>query len=183
MIPNNRAVDDSKHRCWCDVHVEKAAYIVAFVGSVLCFLLAVLYFIGGNIGYGIGSLLNFFVYFTIILAQRQRSPNWYLPFLILNGIAVCFYVGYIIAVIFIYLSMPYWYLDPIREDWRRRGYYYREWEFRQIVRVWLGVYGVGTLVFTAMSALFYSWVWRAYEFMKDQNKQMKPRQAYYAQQP
>uniref|UniRef100_A0A915DPZ2 Uncharacterized protein n=1 Tax=Ditylenchus dipsaci TaxID=166011 RepID=A0A915DPZ2_9BILA len=167
---NQVNLNDSKYRCCCGVHVERAAYAIAFVGAILAAISAIFYFFDGNIGYGVGSLLNFFIYFSILYAQSKQSSGLYLPFLVLNGLAILLFVGQIVYLIIVYIYMPDWQNVPNQS-----------YEFYSQVRLSLALYAIGTTIYTVISAWFWSWVYRAYDYMKVKNAQ-SPTTTYLSRQ-
>ncbi|KAI1718316.1 hypothetical protein DdX_06738 [Ditylenchus destructor] len=170
---SHRALDTSKWRC-CGMHVEKGAFYIGLLGAALAATAAVIYFVSGSILMGIAAIVNLLIYLSILYAQKQGNPSYYLPFLIVNGLALLGHVAYCIYILLIYINMPYWYLEPMRDDWRRQGYFYNEYEFRNRLQNTLMFLGLFTLAYVLTAAFFYWVVWQAYQYMKERNRQTPP---------
>ncbi|KAI1731239.1 hypothetical protein Ddc_00043 [Ditylenchus destructor] len=87
------------------------------------------------------------------------------------GLALLGHIAYCIYILLIYINMPYWYLEPMRDDWRRQGYFYNEYEFRNRLQNTLMFLGLFTFAYVLAATFFYWVVWQAYQYMKERNRQ------------
>ncbi|KAI1718573.1 hypothetical protein Ddc_09212 [Ditylenchus destructor] len=160
--------DDSKYQCCC-CHVERFAWFIAFIGAALCLLGAIGSFLTHQWPQGAVAIINFFVYFSIIWAQHKRAAPLYLPFLIINGISLIISVIGLIFLIVIFFWLPDFWMDPIRDQWRKDypDKSYNEGDLVTAVRVFFGIYIFAIFIGTVIGAAFYNAVYRAYQYMKE----------------
>uniref|UniRef100_A0A915CYC8 Uncharacterized protein n=1 Tax=Ditylenchus dipsaci TaxID=166011 RepID=A0A915CYC8_9BILA len=161
--------DDSKYRCCC-FHVEKAAYFIGFIGAVLNLIGALGYFLQRQWGQGGGAILSALLYILVLVAYHKRNPSFYLPFLVLKAIALVLYFLSILFLLVVFFVMPDWYVDRVRNEWIRNwppGETYNEGDFKLSFRLWTGLLILMTAVITAVEAVFWCIIHKAYNYMKE----------------
>jgi len=150
----------------CNTHVERGAYIIAFIGALLSAIFAVLQLLSGNIPAFIIGLFSFLIYWSILYAQRKRSPGLYWPFLFLNGISILLMGMYIVFLIaMLILLPPFWANERHAEahpDHRSRE------ALLAAVRLFTWLQLIYTIIAEIITIFFWSIVYRAYVFMKEE---------------
>jgi len=157
--------DDPKYRCWCNVHVERAARIIAIVGSVLAAIGFIFALLAAKWSYGVGEMVHFLLYLSILYAQKKREPVLYLPYVILAGIglvAMVLTTGFIAVMFFV---RPDFYFDPARQVLRESGY---QGDPDRVIAIFLAVELAILVVYLAVSTFFYSLIFRAWRYMRDE---------------
>jgi len=155
---------DAGYRCCCGTfHVERGAYWIAVVGLVMCALSLFPSILLSSWSSVVSLVISVLIYVGIIVAQRKQQPQWYLPYLILNGIGIVLIPLYIIlcAVAMVYMSEFFHQL--VKPD------DYKPYTEEQVIfgaRIILGVAIVAMAISEALSIWFESVVYRAYKFMK-----------------
>jgi len=108
---------ESRYRCCCNaMHVERGAYVIAFIGAILSAIFGILNLLSGNIVFFIIAIFSFLVYFSILAAQRKRHPNLYIPFLVLNWLAAFLLGLYIIFLIAMLIFLPDFWVHQHRDE-------------------------------------------------------------------
>lgn len=108
---------DSRYRCCCkSMHVEKGAYVIAFIGAILAAIFGILNLLSGNIVLFIVAIFFFLIYFSILAAQRKRQPNLYIPFLVLNWLAAFLLALYILFLVVMLITLPDFWVRQHRDD-------------------------------------------------------------------
>uniref|UniRef100_A0A915DPR5 Uncharacterized protein n=1 Tax=Ditylenchus dipsaci TaxID=166011 RepID=A0A915DPR5_9BILA len=149
--PIRNDYDDSRYRCCYNMHVEKAAYAIAFIGAVFSGIAASYYFLEGNTAYA------------------QGKPTFYLPFLILNMLTLLSLIFLVVFLIAMFVIMPTAYKDGWAKVFHDEGIkFHSEQELLDRIRKTLGVTIAVTTIYTALVAYFYSIIYRAYKFMREQ---------------
>jgi len=107
--------NDNRYRCCCNaMHVERGAYVIAFIGALLAAIFGVLNLLTGNIVLFVIAILFFLIYWFILAAQRKRNPGLYIPFLVINGIGAVLLALYIIFLVIMLIALP--------DFWARQHY-------------------------------------------------------------
>ncbi|KAI1706441.1 hypothetical protein Ddc_15285 [Ditylenchus destructor] len=161
--------NDSKYRCCCCCHVERCAWVIAFIGAALCLLSAIASFITHQWAQGVLAIINFFVYFSILWAQHKRKAALYLPFLIINGISLVLSVVGLTLLIVIFFWLPGFFTVPLRDQWHK-DYPDKpdnEGDLVTGVRIFIGLWIFAVFISTVIGAAFYNVVYRAYRYMKE----------------
>jgi len=110
-------VHESRYRCCCNaMHVERGAYVIAFIGAIMAAIFGVLNLLSGNIIMFVIAIFFFLTYFSILAAQRKRQPNLYIPFLVLNWLGALFLAFYIIFLIIMLVALPDFWVRQHRDD-------------------------------------------------------------------
>jgi len=111
---------DPKHRCCCNrMHVEKGAYLIAFVGAVFSAALAVVHFFTLNFVACAFCLFGLIVCLCIIWAQKKRDPGLYLPYLIVNAIGIVVGFMNLIFLIVMIVVLPEFYVHFIQDKYEK----------------------------------------------------------------
>uniref|UniRef100_A0A915CQ51 Uncharacterized protein n=1 Tax=Ditylenchus dipsaci TaxID=166011 RepID=A0A915CQ51_9BILA len=166
--PIRNDFDDSRYKCCCNIHVERAAYYIAFIGAGLSGIAAVSYFSQGNTLFGVSCLCNFFFHFSILYAQRTNKPKFYLPFLIVNILAIVLLIFSVIYLIAVFVIMPESHKERLARVFQDGSIKFStEEEFLAEIRMTLVIAIAATALYTALVAYFYYIVYRAYMFMRE----------------
>jgi len=109
--------NDSRYRCCCNsMHVERGAYVIAFIGAIMSAIFGILNLLSGNIVLFIVAIFFFLIYWSILAAQRKRHPNLYIPFLVMNWIAAVLLALYIIFLVLMLILLPDFWVRQHRDE-------------------------------------------------------------------
>jgi len=109
--------NESRFRCCCNaMHVERGAYVIAIIGAIMAAIFGILNLLSGNIVLFVVAIFFFLLYFSIMVAQRKRQPNLYIPFLVLNWLAAFLLALYIIFLIIMLIALPDFWVRQHRDD-------------------------------------------------------------------
>ncbi|KAI1698896.1 hypothetical protein Ddc_18854 [Ditylenchus destructor] len=93
--------NNKQYRCCCNsMHVQRGAYIIGIVGTLLSALGLIVSAVTHRWDYVISNSLNILLYASIIYAHKKQKALFYWPFLILNGIGIAF-----IAIVILILGV------------------------------------------------------------------------------
>jgi hypothetical protein len=160
--------ESSKDYCCCGIHVETGAKVIAILGLFGTALLFLLGFLALSPGHIVGAVFAFIIYLCIFLAQSQRTPGLYWPFLILNGFAVITNTIGLLYLIVMFFYMP--------NDWQRSigkslAAQRQDVSPRMVTGLAILFNGVGW----AIALWFQMVVYGAYKFQKRQQETQQPR--------
>jgi hypothetical protein len=162
---------DRHYRCCCNTtHVERGAYIIAFLGAFLSALAAIGHFLTLNFVMVVVYLISLFVFLSIIWAQKKRNPNLYLPFLIINGIGLLLTLANLVFLIIAIIVMPEFYTHYIRTTYDHVTDHRHGNTYNTVVYSVLTVAIIISAITFAIYAWFYMIVLRAYQYMKNVQK-------------
>jgi hypothetical protein len=153
---------------FCGMHVEKWAYVIAAIGAILCIIYAVLQFFTGNWILAIIGVIFALIFLSIIGAQRKRNPSLYMPFLVVIGIAMFLLVIYIFFLIVMLITMPDFWVDSDNFWIGKNRYDERRGDRIEATRVFTWLQLIYSIIMLALLVLFWSIIWRAYEYLRDE---------------
>ncbi|KAI1714908.1 hypothetical protein DdX_08179 [Ditylenchus destructor] len=169
--------NDPKYRCCCNTHVERGAYIIAFVGATLCLISTGYHIYRTESVFISTSAIQLLLYLSIIYAQKRREPWLYWPYLILTGLGLFLLACYIILAIVCAIILPGFWVDSMRnQQMAMQGVDKNSeklWRDAQLtveiaIRVSFAIIAVICTIVFSVSIWFYSVVYRAYKYMKDE---------------
>lgn len=103
----------SEYQCCCGcMHVERGAYMIAFIGAILAALFAIANFLMGNVVMGVVAILFFLIYWSILAAQKSHKPGLYVPFLVMNAMGAVLLALWIVFLVLMLVLLPdFWWKE------------------------------------------------------------------------
>ena len=166
--------NDSKYRCCCGVHVERAAYFIAYVGAILSGISIFYNFLVMNIFGMLNGFISIFLYLSIIHAQKRREPWRYMPYLIISGIGLFFSMLFILFLVGAEVFMPEFFEHFSEEKMRELFPNWNKDTIQKLIRIFVGTYLFIVTLNFVISAWFFSIVYRAYQYLKEEQSSSLP---------
>ena len=149
---------DSRFHCCCGpfkTHVEKGALVIAIVGA---FMNCASAFVPGESASTIVMyFLNALLFLSIIVAIRKRKSKLFLPYLVIEAVGLCFAV---LAVIYLMLVS-----HSLLEEHEGESA-----ESKRHMQIAFVALIVAFCLNLALNFWFYTIIYRAYKFMREEKK-------------
>uniref|UniRef100_A0A914IDF2 MARVEL domain-containing protein n=1 Tax=Globodera rostochiensis TaxID=31243 RepID=A0A914IDF2_GLORO len=141
--------------------VETGTYLVAILGFVLELIVAIYDFAKfHSVLPGLFPLLSAISYLSVVFAQKKNNPSLFMPYLLVEGIGLVFNMLVCITIATITILVPQEIVDELNKRSEKPI-------TREMLRPNLIVCLIIVSLYFAMTAWFYSIIYRAYKMLKD----------------
>uniref|UniRef100_A0A914EH76 Lysosomal-associated transmembrane protein 4B n=1 Tax=Acrobeloides nanus TaxID=290746 RepID=A0A914EH76_9BILA len=151
VLIRNQDINDTKYfKCCCGCHVKQAAVVIAIISTVAGFLTLIF----GNVNSTVFGIAVIVAGALVFYADRQVKAWAYIPFLVVQAVAIIIYLVGIFTILVWTITLPQWLIDTLTKHGALTQ-----------VRAALIIAMVILIIVEAFAIWFWSIVFRAYCYM------------------
>ncbi|KAI1696688.1 hypothetical protein Ddc_20220 [Ditylenchus destructor] len=152
----------------CRFNVQRFAYAIACVGIVFSVFMGFVDYAYGQTGSYVMSLFSAMTYAFIILAQKNKNPKLYLPYLVLQAVNIAILSSIFLFFIYAGLALPPWYLEIWQKTFEAEGMKLNKDQLLFYIEYITLVFVIVGAVYLLVVSTIYYLVFKAYRFLKGQ---------------